>query len=270
MISNKESFQSKFLNLRTRYASYCICKIQKKIDKARDEDFAREQYLPSILNFDFSRLHGFEKTIMESFEYDYRLGSDADEILPDLIKDIGYKIEYMDEFMDQWGNKMAEWNEEDREKAREELFLDRRDELIQLSNPNNLLRLVAKNYGERDLRDHFKSPIDGAKTLAAEFQIESHKPTEIEWTGDPKTGKLDFIKLIYGMHHAGLLNNGEGEITKITESVAYHFNVKLGKSWQSSLTRNRQERNIDYDHFKVFKEIQESYAKYMERKDQKS
>jgi hypothetical protein len=207
---------------------------------------------------------------MESFEYHYRLGLDADEIIPMLIEDIEGKIKTMDWFMKKWGSKMSKLSVEDRKEARDELFLDRRDELIKLSNKDFLLRCIVKNYGIRDLRDHFKANNASKTTLVAEFQFDSHKPIEVEWTGDNNSGKLDFIKLIYGMHYSGLLNNGKGEITKIVESLAYQFNVKLGKSWQSSLTRNRQERNIDYDQYKIFKEVEAGYAKYIEIKERKS
>jgi hypothetical protein len=36
------------------------------------------------------------------------------------------------------------------------------------------------------------------------------------------------VQLIYALHEAGLINNGKGEITKITEALAETLELDLG------------------------------------------
>lgn len=264
------SLGDKFEELRKRYASFCICRVQAKINQARDKDFARQEYLPSLMNFNFNKIDGYEGKIMELFDYNYRLGISVDEILVEILDDIQRKLREIDEFTAKWGDKIKDFDDENRQSINKELFLDRRESLITFSNIDALLRVIVQNYGFSDLRDHFKAEVNNEEILAGEYRIESHQPVKVEWTGDERSGKLDFIKLIYGLHYAGLLNHGNGEITKIVENLAYHLNVKLGKGWMSSLSRNRQERNYDYNHFRVFEEIKEGFAKYIEKKDNKS
>ena len=84
----------------------------------------------------------------------------------------------------------------------------------------------------------------------------------IKWTN--KDNKNDFVKIIYAMHEAKLINNGEGEITKIVEYLGSVFNVGLSKSWQSNLSKNKNDQNTDYDHTQIFDKIKKAYKDYLE------
>lgn len=64
----------------------------------------------------------------------------------------------------------------------------------------------------------------------------------VQWTGS-KDKKNEFVQLVYGLHKAGLLNEGQGEITKIVETLAEAFKVDLGAGWQSNLSASIHKAN---------------------------
>ena len=85
----------------------------------------------------------------------------------------------------------------------------------------------------------------------------------IKWTGSEKN-KNEFVQLIYGLHEAGLINDGKGEITKITEALAELLELDLGKHWQSNLSASIHKANLEYQP-PVFDKIKEAYLKYAEK-----
>jgi hypothetical protein len=88
----------------------------------------------------------------------------------------------------------------------------------------------------------------------------------ITWTN---TNNNDFVRFIYGLYHAGFINNGEGEITKTVEQTAALFNVKLGKNWQSNFTKSKHDRNADYDHGSFFDKIKTAFLTYLQQATEK-
>ena len=68
---------------------------------------------------------------------------------------------------------------------------------------------------------------------------------KIKWTGDEN--KNQFVQLIYGLYKAKLLNNGEGEITKIIEDLSNLLKVDLNKNWQSNHSGSIHQQNNDYN-----------------------
>ena len=97
-----------------------------------------------------------------------------------------------------------------------------------------------------------------------EFELDQKSPVQngINWTGC-RDGKNDFVQMIYGLHRAGLINSGKGEITKIIETLAPAFNVELGKNWQSNHSASIHKVNRDYQP-PVFDKVKEAYLKYAE------
>ncbi|MBI2722211.1 MAG: RteC domain-containing protein [Bacteroidetes bacterium] len=85
---------------------------------------------------------------------------------------------------------------------------------------------------------------------------------EIKWTGK-KDNKNEFVQLVYGLHKAGLINQGKGEITKIVESLAEAFKIELGKGWQANHSSSIHKANKDYE-APVFAKIREAYKTYVE------
>lgn len=82
----------------------------------------------------------------------------------------------------------------------------------------------------------------------------------LKWTSS-KDIKNEFVQLIYGLHQAGFINNGTGEVTKITETLAEVFGLDLGKNWQSNHSSSIHKANSDYEP-QVFDKIKQAYIGY--------
>ena len=91
-----------------------------------------------------------------------------------------------------------------------------------------------------------------------------------QWTA-PRDAKNDFVQLIYGLHLAGYLNDGKGEITKITEALADTFGIDLGKNWQSNHSSSIHKAKEGYQP-PIFDKIKQAYLAYskglLKRKDE--
>ncbi|MBS1779253.1 MAG: RteC domain-containing protein [Bacteroidetes bacterium] len=85
----------------------------------------------------------------------------------------------------------------------------------------------------------------------------------IQWTGR-RDNKNEFVQLIYALHQAGYLNKGQGEITKVVESLAEILQLELGKNWQSNLSASIHKSNWDYEP-PIFKKIAKAYQDYAEK-----
>ena len=81
----------------------------------------------------------------------------------------------------------------------------------------NLAELLAKEqiikYLEIEL-DKFENPNENIKT---QFQ------SELQWTGT----NLDFIELIYGLHHNKVVNSGNKEVKEIAKTFCKAFNLDI-------------------------------------------
>jgi len=66
----------------------------------------------------------------------------------------------------------------------------------------------------------------------------------INWKGINQT---EFVQLVYGLYHSGILTNNENEKTKLVKQIASFFNIQLSENWQSNLSKAVNKRNNDYE-----------------------
>ncbi len=85
----------------------------------------------------------------------------------------------------------------------------------------------------------------------------------VTWTNGKN--KNDFVKIIYALHGAKLINSGKGEITKIVENLAPIFDVDL-KDWQSNFSSGINNQTIDYNHTAIFEKLQDAYLEHVKTK----
>ncbi len=82
---------------------------------------------------------------------------------------------------------------------------------------------------------------------------------QIEWTGK----KVDFIKLVYSLHRAKLINKGNGSILKTTDLLAKIFKVDYTEgSNDLSKSLNNADR-LSYTKDKFIKEIRAGFELYL-------
>ncbi len=89
----------------------------------------------------------------------------------------------------------------------------------------------------------------------------------IQWTNPDN--KNDFVKIIYALHEAKLINDGEGEITKIVEYLGNVFNVGLASSWKTNLAKSINNQNSDYNQKKIFELLGDVYLNYAQIRNEK-
>lgn len=134
--------------------------------------------------------------------------------------------------------------------------------------PENSQNLVRFHIGYLALDEVIKRIPTYLDQKPEDNKVNSNKITQ--WTA-PKDAKNDFVQLIYGLHMAGYLNDGKGEITKITEALAETFGVDLGKNWQSNHSSSIHKAKEGYQP-PIFDKIKQAYLSYskglVKRKDE--
>lgn len=106
---------------------------------------------------------------------------------------------------------------------------------------------------------------EGKKFTEERLKPEVNKPTII-WKGEIE---LEFVQLIYALNTAGYLNNEKNEITSLVKEVASAFNIKLGKNWQSNLSKSVNNRKQNYIP-EIFLKLQTAFEDYRVRQINKS
>jgi hypothetical protein len=79
---------------------------------------------------------------------------------------------------------------------------------------------------------------------------------KLEWTGAP----IELVQIIYGMHEAGKINDGKGDITKILNAIALLFNINT-KTMLSNHSRNLHTVSSSYQPA-IFKKIEVAYCNF--------
>jgi len=101
--------------------------------------------------------------------------------------------------------------------------------------------------------------IEKSKPANAGEQDLSGDDTPIEWTGS----KVDFLKLIYALYHAKLLNSGSGEILRVVEKLARVFKVdyKYKDNSLSNAISYAEKNGLDLS--EIFEKIRKGFATYL-------
>jgi len=112
-----------------------------------------------------------------------------------------------------------------------------------------------------DLKDRLK---EGSTELETEFDIIFHQPQDsIVWTGrENKSQKVDFMKLVIGLHQGRMLNDGKGPYWAKIRQLATIFGVQLGNNPRSSLSDHLNYENEGHDPLKFFDDLKAAFEKY--------
>ena len=140
--------------------------------------------------------------------------------------------------------------------------------LIELDN-NKELGLVLNESKEFDKFNSSEITNLAHLTALHDFLFENYKTGEIKsespimnssiiWKGENQT---EFVQLVYGLYHSGILTNNENEKTKLVKQIANYFNIQLSKNWQSNLSKAVKKRNIDYEP-QIIEKIKSGYEIY--------
>lgn len=244
-----KKLNERFENLVSRYSSVLERNIQKRMKKARDKEFTAGEIrkLVSSISDEFVRSSEIKKMI-DLFSSHYKLGEPID-VFFSVVRDV-----YVTESEELPAQKFEDENDIS------DYLYDEKKELKKLAaDERKLIRLLVQFVAFQEIE---KKLPDILKLIDKNAGKETISQYPVKWTSI-KDNKNDFVQLIYGLHKAGYLNKGKGEITKIVESLADTFQVDLGKNWQSNLSSSIHKSKRDYEP-PIFNKAKQAYLYYAE------
>lgn len=243
----KKDLDQVFNELVSRYTKTIEKKYQSSYKRAKDKEFIKDE-LKKATDFilDWTWLDTSKGKLIEVFSKMYKRGDDMNEIIAHLRKVFGEIDDELPFKRIENGKKIT-------------LYLSEEDQALKklALNERKLLKLLIRDTTYRAIQKQLPSMFN---------EPESNSPTKInlliKWTSK-KDNKNEFVQLIYGLHKAGIINEGKGEITKIVESLAEVFKVDLGKGWQANHSSSIHKAKNNYEP-PIFNKISEAYKLYME------
>jgi hypothetical protein len=235
-----------FEDLLKRYIIAIEKNYHSRFKRAKDKEFIKDE-LKKGTDF-FIRFTEIEtEKLLKVFSAWYKRGENMNKIIAHL-KDVFGNEEDVLPFkkIDETGKEITLYLSEE-DKALKKLALDER-KLMKF-----LIRDTAYRTIQKKLPTMFEEEAPTAKTK---------QDTPLHWTS-PKDTKNEFVQLVYGLHQAGFINKGKGEIIKITEALAEVFEIDLGKNWQSNHSASIHKAKGNYVP-PIFDKIKEAYLKYAE------
>jgi hypothetical protein len=236
-----------FDGLLTRYIKTIEKSIKSRIKKARDKETVRKQ-IESDLDF-YINLSVADKNqvrILDVFSDWYKRGENTGKTLAFIRKTFGEDVNDILPFQRIENGKSITLYISEEDKELKSLVLNER-KLIKF-----LIRYVCHLEMKKRLQELFNE--------AEKPEIKNRQQAIVKWTGS-KDNKNEFVQLIYGLHQAGFINEGKGEITKIIEALSEVFNIQLGENWQSNHSASIHKVKSDY-HAPIFRKIQQAYEAY--------
>ncbi len=236
-----------FEELLKRYTAVIEKEYLHRYKKAKDKEFILAE-----LKNDTDFVLGWETLTLENsklidvFSTRYKRGEDINDILNHIKKTFGEVDDELPFKRIENGKKITIYLSEE-EKALKKLALDKR----------KLFKLLIRSIAFTDIQ---KRMTEMFSETTLKSKLNSYNG--LKWTAK-KDNKNEFVQLIYGLHKAGFINEGKGEITKIIETLAEIFKIELGKGWQANHSSSIHKGNRDYK-AKIFKTIEEAYHNYCE------
>lgn len=242
----KKDLNTIFDELVSRYIKTIERDYQSKYKRAKDKEFIKEE-LKKGTDFilDWTWLDTSKGKLIGVFQDIYKRGDDIENILVFIRKTFGEIEDELPFKRIENGKKITLYISEE-DKALKKLALDER----------KLLKLLIRDTAYRNIQKRLPSLFEESQNATVTSN------NQIKWTGK-KDNKNEFVQLIYGLHKAGFINEGKGEITKIVESLAGVFKIELGKGWQANHSSSIHKAKFNHQP-PIFDKIKEAYVQYMQ------
>jgi hypothetical protein len=246
----KKDLDQVFNELVSRYTKTIEKNYQSSYKRAKDKEFIKEE-LKKGTDFilDCTWLDTSKGKLIEVFSKMYKRGDDMNDIVAHLRKVFGEIDDELPFKRIENGKKIT-------------LYLSEEDQALKklALNERKLIKVLIRDTAYREIQKSLPTMFDEKGSAPAEKEKTTTYP--IKWTGK-KDNKNEFVQLIYGLHKAGFINEGKGEITKIVESLAGVFKIDLGKGWQANHSSSIHKAKNNYQPL-IFHKIQGAYQQYME------
>lgn len=237
-----------FEELLIRYTKTVEQNIRSRIKKARDKDHVKAEIRSEIaLNIRWAKLD--KATLAKDFLTKYKKGEDTSKIFAYTRKVFGEDVEDILPFKRIENGKKITLYISEENKALKQFAL----------NDKKLMKFFVRYIAYLDIRKRLTELLNEEDNLP----LKTKNNPDLKWTGS-KDNKTEFVQLIYGLHEAGFINNGKGEITNIVKSLAEVFDLNLGNNWQTNHSKSYHKANSNYEPL-IFHKIQLAYKKYTEK-----
>ena len=234
-----------FEELLSRYIKAIENDYISRYKRAKDKDFIIEELTKGTdFTIGWEEVDSGKGKMITLFSDMYKRGENINEIMDHLRKTFGEVEDIKPYKLIENGKRITLYLSEE-EKALKKLALNKR----------KLLKVLIRNTAFKAIKKRLPTMFEEASSKSI-----TKNGTKIIWTGSEKN-KNEFVQLVYGLHQAGLMNDGKGEITKLTESLAETMGLDLGKNWQSNLSASIHKANMEYQP-PIFDKIKEAYLKY--------
>jgi hypothetical protein len=244
----KKDLDKIFYELVNRYVIVIERNYHWRYKRANDKEFIKNELKQGTeLMAESTFFDDGQKEILRIFLDYYKRGEDINETirhLRDMFSNIDGEKPYR---LIENGEAITLYLSEE-EKALKKLALDER----------KLMKLVITNTAYREIQKRLPTMFEEPTSVKDDKETTVKYP--VKWTGK-KDNKNEFVQLLYALHKAGFINEGKGEITKITEALAETFDISLGKGWQGNHSSSIHKANRNYQP-PIFHKIQETYKRY--------
>jgi hypothetical protein len=246
----KKDLNKVFEELLTRYIKAIEKNYLWRYKRAKDKEFIKDELKRGIdFMVECNSFDDEKGKLIRYFLDGYKRGEDMNATLSFLRKTFG-EVDNIKPYSIEENGKFVPLYLSEQEKELKALAL----------NERKLMKLLITDTAYREIQKRLPTMFGEQEVSPAEKEkIISHP---IKWTGK-KDNKNEFVQLIYGLHKAGLINEGKGEITKITEALAGIFKMELGKGWQANHSTSIHKARANYQPL-IFHKIREAYGQYME------
>lgn len=244
----KKDLDRTFNDLVARYVKTIEKDYQSRYRKAKDKAFIIEELKKGTdFAIDWTWLDTSKGKLIKVFSDMYKRGDNMNDIIAHLRKVFGEVEDELPFKRIENGKKIT-------------LYLSEEDQALKklALNERKLLKLLIRDTAYREIQKRLSTMFDEPVSTPASKDI----TYPIKWTGK-KDNKNEFVQLIYGLHKAGFINEGKGEITKIVESLAGTFKIDLGKGWQANHSSSIHKAKNNYQP-PIYNKIKEAYQQYME------
>ncbi len=237
-----------FDELLNRYIKAIENDYLSRYKRAKDKDFIIEELTKGTdFTIGWEEVDLGKRKMIALFSDMYKRGENMNEIMDHLRKTFGEVDEIKPYKLIENGKKITLYLSEE-EKALKKLAL----------NERKLFKVLIRNTAFKAIKKKLPTMFENGIQ-----QTTLKNKVQFKWTGSEKN-KNEFVQLIYALHEAGLLNDGKGEITKITEALAETLELDLGKHWQSNLSASIHKANMEYQP-PIFNKIKDAYLSYTKK-----
>jgi len=247
-MSTKKDLDKIFYELVNRYITVIEKNYLWRYKRANDKEFIKDE-LKKGTDFivEMDSLKNEKGELIRVFLDWYKRGENMNDTMRHLQEVFGKVDDILSYSKIIDGKAITQYLSEEK-KALKNLALDER----------KLMKVLVTVIAYREIQKRLPTMFD--EPTSVKDDKETTVKYAIKWTGK-KDNKNEFVQLIYSLHKAGFINEGKGEITKITEALAETFNITLGKGWQGNHSSSIHKANRNYQP-PIFRKIQEAYKQY--------